>query len=85
MVKNQWIVPAVGIAVLGWAAGAVWWASGTDTQVTKNTTAIEQVVENEVEIAVIEVQQRAISEDVGEIKQDNKKILEILTTDWSIH
>jgi|TARA_B100001964_G_scaffold95545_1_gene107055 hypothetical protein len=85
MVKNQWIVPAVGIAVLGWAAGAVWWASGTDTQVTKNTAAIEQVVENEVEIAVIEVQQRAISEDVGEIKQDNKKILEILTTDWSIH
>jgi len=70
---------------LGWAAGAVWWASGTDTQVTKNTAAIEQVVENEVEIAVIEVQQRAISEDVGEIKQDNKKILEILTTDWSIH
>jgi len=85
MVRNQWIVPAVGIAVLGWAAGAVWWASGTDTQVTKNTAAIEQVVENEVEIAVIEVQQRAISEDVGEIKQDNKKILEILTTDWSIH
>ena len=85
MVKNQWIVPAVGIAVLGWAAGAVWWASGTDTQVTKNTAAIEQVVENEVEIAMIEVQQRAISEDVGEIKQDNKKILEILTTDWSIH
>ncbi len=85
MVKNQWIVPAFGIAVLGWAAGAVWWASGTDTQVTKNTAAIEQVVENEVEIAVIEVQQRAISEDVGEIKQDNKKILEILTTDWSIH
>ena len=43
-----------------------------------NTTAIEQVIENEKQIAVIQVQQAEIVKDVGEIKDDTKKILEKL-------
>ena len=66
---NVWSIPAVWIFVVAQAAAAVWWASGTDQQVGNNTTAIVQVVENEKEIAVIEVQQRAIADDVTEIKE----------------
>ena len=65
---NGWSIPAVWIFVVAQASAAVWWASGTDQQVGNNTTAIIQVVQNEKEIAIIEVQQRAIAEDVGEIK-----------------
>ena len=75
---NGWAIPAVGIFVVTQAAAAVWWASGTDVRVTNNTTAIEQVVENEKQIAVIQVQQAEIVKDVGEIKEDTKKILEKL-------
>jgi len=75
---NGWAIPAVGIFVVTQAAAAVWWASGTDVRVTNNTTAIEQVVENEKHIAVIQVQQAEIVKDVGEIKDDTKKILEKL-------
>ena len=75
---NGWAIPAVGIFVVTQAAAAVWWASGTDVRVTNNTTAIEQVVENEKHIAVIQVQQAEIVKDVGEIKEDTKKILEKL-------
>ena len=66
---NGWSIPAVWIFVVAQASAAVWWASGTDQQVGNNTTAIVQVVENEKEIAIIEVQQRAIAEDVIEIKE----------------
>ena len=66
---NGWSIPAVWIFVVAQATAAVWWASGTDQQVGNNTTAIVQVVENEKEIAVMEVQQRAIAEDVTEIKE----------------
>ena len=66
---NGWSVPAVWIFVVAQASAAMWWASGTDQQVGNNTTAIVQVVENEKEIAVMEVQQRAIAEDVTEIKE----------------
>ena len=66
---NGWSIPAVWIFVVAQASAAVWWASGTDPQVGNNTTAIVQVVENEKEIAVMEVQQRAIAEDVTEIKE----------------
>ena len=52
---NGWAIPAVGIFIVTQAAAAVWWASGTDVRVTNNTTAIEQVVENEKHIAVIQV------------------------------
>ena len=65
---NGWSIPAVWIFVVAQASAAVWWASGTDQQVGNNTSAIVQVVENEKEIAIIEVQQRAIAEDVVEIK-----------------
>ena len=75
---NGWLVPAVGIFIVTQAAAAVWWASGTDVRVTNNTTAIEQVVENEKHIAVIQVQQAEIVKDVSEIKDDTKKILEKL-------
>ena len=72
---NGWLVPALGIFIATQAAAAVWWASGTDQRVGDNTTAIEQVVENEKHIAVIQVQQAEIVKDVGEIKEDTKKIL----------
>ena len=75
---NGWAIPAVGIFIVTQAAAAVWWASGTDVRVTNNTTAIEQVVENEKHIAVIQVQQAEIVKDVSEIKDDTKKILEKL-------
>ena len=75
---NGWVAPAVGIFIATQAAAAVWWASGTDTKVDNNTTAIEQVIENEKEIAIIHVQQAEIVKDVSEIKDDTKKILEKL-------
>ena len=75
---NGWTVPAVFVFIATQAAAAVWWASGTDTQVEKNTTAIEQVIENEKHIAVIQVQQAEIVKDVEEIKIDTKKIIEKL-------
>jgi hypothetical protein len=75
---NGWVAPAIGIFIATQAAAAVWWASGTDTKVDNNTTAIEQVIENEKQIAVIQVQQAEIVKDVGEIKDDTKKILEKL-------
>ena len=75
---NGWLAPAIGIFIITQATAAVWWASGTDTEVKNNTTAIEQVVENEKHIAVIQVQQAEIVKDVGEIKDDTKKILEKL-------
>ena len=75
---NGWVVPAVGIFIVTQAAAAVWWASGTDQKVQDNTTAIEQVVENEKHIAVIQVQQSEIVKDIDEIKDDTKKILEFI-------
>ena len=76
---NGWAAPAIGIFIATQAAAAVWWASGTDTKVDNNTTAIEQVVQNEKHIAVIQVQQAEIVKDVGEIKEDTKKILDKLS------
>lgn len=72
-----WTAPAVAIVLLGQAAAAVWWASGTDTEVDKNTTAIEQVVENEKQIAVVQVQQGMILKQIDEIKLDNKELKEM--------
>ena len=74
---NGWLAPAIGIFIVTQATAAVWWASGTDTEVKQNTTAIEQVVENEKQIAVIQVQQQAIVKDVGEIKDDNRELKEM--------
>ena len=75
---NGWLAPAVGIFIVTQATAAVWWASGTDTEVKKNTTAIEQVIENEKQIAIVQVQQAEIVKDIDEIKDDTKKILEKL-------
>ena len=75
---NGWVAPAVGIFIVTQAAAAVWWASGTEVKVENNTTAIEQVIDNEKEIAIIQVQQAEIVKDVGEIKQDTEKILDKL-------
>ena len=72
---NGWTLPAVFVFIATQATAAVWWASGTDTQVKDNTTSIEQVVENEREIAVIQVQQAEIVKDVGEIKEGNKELM----------
>ena len=71
---NGWLAPAVGIFIVTQATAAVWWASGTNTEVKNNTTAIEQVVENEKQIAVIQVQQAEIVKDIGEINEDNKEV-----------
>ena len=75
---NGWVAPAVGIFIVTQAAAAVWWASGTDQKVEDNTTAIEQVVENEKHIAVIQVQQAEIVKDIDDIKDDTRKILEFI-------
>ena len=75
---NGWVAPAVGIFIVTQAAAAVWWASGTEVKVGNNTTAIEQVIENEKQIAVIQVQQAEIVKDIDDIKDDTKKILELI-------
>ena len=75
---NGWVAPAVGIFIITQAAAAVWWASGTEVKVGNNTTAIEQVIENEMQIAVIQVQQAQIVKDINEIKDDTQKILEFI-------
>ena len=75
---NGWVAPAVGIFIATQAAAAVWWASGTNTEVKNNTTAIEQVIENEKQIAVIQVQQAEIVKDIDDIKDDTQKILEFI-------
>ena len=71
---NGWTVPAVFIFVATQATAAIWWASGTHTKVEDNTTAIEQVIENEKQIAVIQVQQAEIVKDVGELNFDQKEV-----------
>jgi len=76
---NGWTVPAVAIFLLTQASAAVWWASGTDNQVGNNTTAIEQVVENEKQIAVMEVKQDEIQKDVIEVKAMVQDIYHMIT------
>ena len=71
---NGWFAPAIGIFIVTQATAAVWWASGTNTEVKNNTTAIEQVVENEKQIAVVQVQQAEIVKDIEEIKDDTKEV-----------
>ena len=65
---ENWITPAIGMFLIGQVGASVWWASGTDTTIQANSSAIEKVVENEKHIAVIQVQQAEIVKDVGEIK-----------------
>ena len=65
---ENWITPAIGMFLIGQVGASVWWASGTDTTIQANSSAIEKVSENEKNIAVIQVQQVEIAKDVGEIK-----------------
>ena len=71
---NGWTVPAVFIFVATQATAAIWWASGTHTKVEDNTTAIEKVIENEKQIAIVQVQQAEIVKDVGELNFDQKEV-----------
>ena len=77
MVVNGWGPPAIGIFLMTQLGTAVWWASGTDTEVQKNTTTLEQVVDNEKEIAVIQIIQQRMQDDIVEIKDDNKELKEL--------
>ena len=77
MVVNGWGTPAIGIFLMTQLGTAVWWASGTDTEVQLNTTTLEQVVDNEKEIAVIQIIQQRMQDDIVEIKDDNKELKEL--------
>ena len=65
---NGWAVPAVGIFLITQASATVWWASGTNNQVESNTAQIEQVIDNEKQIAKIEVRQSVMQQDISELK-----------------
>ena len=65
---NGWAVPAVGIFLITQASATVWWASGTNNQVESNTAQIEQVIDNEKQIAIIEVRQSVMQQDISELK-----------------
>lgn len=75
---NDWISTGLGVFIVAQAGAAVWWASGTDSQVNNNTTAIEQVIENEKEIAIMRVQQTEIVKDMVTVMDDNKEVKEML-------
>ena len=79
---NGWLAPAIGIFIITQATAAVWWASGTDQDVTRNSVSIEQVVQNEKEIAVMGAQQKAIADDVGEIKVMMAELNTMIRDHW---
>ena len=76
---NGWVAPAVGIFLVTQASAAVWWASSTNNQVESNTIQIEQVIDNEKQIAVIEVRQSEMQKDISEIKKRVNDIFVMLT------
>ena len=76
---NGWVAPAVGIFLVTQASAAVWWASSTNNQVESNTIQIEQVIDNERQIAVIEVRQSEMQKDISEIKKRVNDIFIMLT------
>jgi len=75
---NDWVGTGLGVFIIAQAGAAVWWASGTDSQVNNNTTVIEQVIENEKEIAIMRVQQTEIVKDMVTVVDDNKEVKEML-------
>ena len=75
-------IPAVWLFVVAQASAAICWASGTDQQVEKNTSVIEQVVDNEKQIAVMQVQQTEIQKDVSEVRATVNDIYRIVNR-WS--
>ena len=90
MAMNGWTAPAIGIFLVSQLGAAVWWASDTDVTVSQNSAVIQKVIENDKQIAIIQVRQQSIQEDIIEIKDDSKelkelshKILEVLKTSHS--
>ena len=81
---NGWSIPAIAFAVVSQAAAAIWWASDTNTKVERNTNAIEQVVENEKEIAVVQVQQQAIVDSIREMKSTDKEMRDMINRIYEI-
>ncbi len=81
---NGWSIPAIAFAVVSQAAAAIWWASDTNTKVERNTNAIEQVVENEKEIAVVQVQQQAIVDSIREMKSTDKDMRDMINRIYEI-
>ena len=79
---NGWTVPAVGIFLVTQASAAVWWASSTNNQVESNTIQIEQVIDNERQIAVVEVRQTEMQKDILEIK-DRVNDIFIMLNKWN--
>ena len=81
-----WFGPTLGIFLVSQLGAAVWWAGTTQERVDQNTAIIEQVVDNEKDIAVIRVQQIEVVKDVTEIKemmQENQKLLRKLLSNIS--
>ena len=74
---NGWAGPAIGIFLISQLSVAVWWASDVDNQVNDNSTVLQQVVENDKQIAIMQVRQQSIQEDIIEIKDDNKELKEL--------
>ncbi len=73
-----WLGPTLGVFLVTQLGAAVWWAGSTTERVEQNTIIIEQVVDNEKDIAVIRVQQTEVVKDVIEIKEmmeENQKLL----------
>ena len=81
---NGWSIPAIAFAVVSQAAAAIWWASDTNTKVERNTNAIEQVVENEKEIAVVQMQQQVIVDDIKEMKSTDKEMRDMINRIYEI-
>lgn len=81
-----WFGPTLGIFLVSQLGAAVWWAGTTQERVDQNTAIIEQVVDNEKDIAVVKVQQIEVVKDVTEIKemmQENQKLLRKLLSNIS--
>jgi mevalonate kinase len=81
-----WLGPTLGIFLVSQLGAAVWWAGTTQERVDQNTAIIEQVVDNEKDIAVVKVQQIEVVKDVTEIKemmQENQKLLRKLLSNIS--
>jgi hypothetical protein len=74
---NGWAGPAIGIFLISQLSAAVWWASDVDNQVNENSTVLQQVVQNDKQIAIMQVRQQSIQEDIIEIKDDNKELKEL--------
>ena len=70
MAMNGWTAPAIGIFLVSQLGAAVWWASDTDVTVSQNSAVIQKVIENDKQIAIIQVRQQSIQEDIIEIKDD---------------